>query len=76
MYKIYEELGGKMPGSRFKIGDIVKNKSGGPEMKVVETPHPSINLFEYICVWDEGDKVEDDFFREEDLILVEESKGN
>ena len=62
--------------SKFKIGDVVKLKSGGLEMKVIETPHPSINLFEYICVWNEGENVGDDFFREEDLILVEHNKEN
>lgn len=36
----------------FRIGDVVRLKSGGPPMTVTETPGPETDT--YHCVWFDG----------------------
>lgn len=55
----------------FAIGDIVKLKSGGPEMTVQITPDPPSKT--YRCQWFAGKKLESGPFPEDSLELV---KGN
>ena len=54
--------------SKFAIGDIVKLKSGGPEMTVQSLPDaPSRN---YRCQWFAGKKLESGSFPQDSLELV------
>lgn len=55
-----------MPTS-FKTGDIVKLKSGGPEMTVTEVDPPNI-----YCSWFAGKKLEDGRFPRGSLIHAKE----
>ncbi len=60
----------------FNVGDIVKLKSGGPEMTInsVSTNYTT-NEFTgyYTCQWFAGKKLDQGKFPEESLILVKES---
>lgn len=61
-------------GKEFVSGDIVKLKSGGPEMTVREW-----NLMSkvYICQWFAGKKLEQGLFHPDSLTLVESgAKGS
>ena len=51
---------------KFKIGDIVKLKSGGPEMTVQTIPYERNSR--YRCQWFAGKKLESGEFPEESLI--------
>jgi uncharacterized protein YodC (DUF2158 family) len=51
----------------FKLGDIVKLKSGGPEMTVRALPDQYQG---YGCQWFAGKKLEQGFFPKESLVLV------
>lgn len=46
-----------MANGRFQVGDIVKLKSGGPEMTVKEVLNGG-----YRCQWFAGKKLEDGYF--------------
>lgn len=52
----------------FAIGDIVKLKSGGPEMTVQTLPHPPGKY--YSCQWFAGKKLESGNFPSDSLELV------
>ncbi|WPN59740.1 YodC family protein [Pseudomonas sp. P9_31] len=52
----------------FNVGDIVKLKSGGPDMTVQIVPEKSEN---YRCQWFAGKKLEFGFFQFESLKPVE-----
>lgn len=52
----------------FEVGDIVKLKSGGPDMTVQVVPEKGEN---YRCQWFAGKKLEFGFFRYESLKSVE-----
>lgn len=52
----------------FKVGDIVKLKSGGPDMTVQIVPEKGEN---YRCQWFAGKKLEFGFFQFESLRSVE-----
>ncbi|MEZ7276977.1 YodC family protein [Pseudoalteromonas sp. 68 DY56-GL68] len=55
--------------NKYKIGDIVKLKSGGPEMTVQILPdHRSLY---YKCQWFAGKKLESGVFQEDSLEAVE-----
>jgi uncharacterized protein YodC (DUF2158 family) len=59
---------------KFKTGDIVQLKSGGPKMTVCGTTNP-MKKDEHLCKWFAGAKLETGFFKEDELQLaVEESK--
>jgi uncharacterized protein YodC (DUF2158 family) len=45
------------PRVKFKIGDIVQLKSGGPTMTVTE-PHEYEGDLSYVCTWFAGKKNE------------------
>ncbi|REG57628.1 uncharacterized protein YodC (DUF2158 family) [Paraburkholderia sp. BL6669N2] len=51
--------------NKFKIGDIVQLKSGGPEMTVQTLP--SATFRQYKCQWFAGKKLEAGGFPEESL---------
>lgn len=55
-----------MSTSQFQIGDIVRLKSGGPDM-TVNTVHPD---GEYNCQWFAGKKLESGYFKHEALEKV------
>ena len=55
--------GGSMP---FKIGDIVKLKSGGPKMTVVEMKEKGDGVEALLCVWFAGS----DFSKPEAYVFV------
>ena len=52
----------------FKIGDIVKLKSGGPEMTVQQVP-TDMSIY-YKCQWFAGKKLESGVFPEGSLESV------
>lgn len=56
----------------FKPGDIVKLKSGGPEMTV-----KAVQKFNIVCQWFSGKKLEAGLFVEDSLVPVigEETPG-
>lgn len=59
---------------KFKVGDIVQLKSGGPDMtvdKVVQGYHGEIHVW---CTWFSGKKNERASFTPETLVLVPEEK--
>jgi uncharacterized protein YodC (DUF2158 family) len=62
--------------AKFKKGEIVQLKSGGPKMTVDETPEEQFNK-QYKCQWFAGNKLEFGFFSEEALVLPadQEKKG-
>lgn len=53
--------------NEFKVGDIVKLKSGGPDMAVRYVPSDG---GQYDCQWFAGKKLEAGRFPEESLIEV------
>jgi uncharacterized protein YodC (DUF2158 family) len=55
---------------KFKVGDIVKLKSGGPEM-TVEKPFTHDGIA-YRCQWFAGKKMESGIFPEDSLEIVEQ----
>ncbi|WP_241303039.1 YodC family protein [Burkholderia stabilis] len=56
-----------MATDNFKTGDIVKLRSGGPDMTI----HDSASDGEYKCQWFAGKKLESGWFRPEALQRVE-----
>ncbi|WP_175692748.1 YodC family protein [Burkholderia ambifaria] len=54
---------------KFKIGDIVQLKSGGPEMTVQTLPYERNSR--YRCQWFAGKKLESGEFPEESLMPVQ-----
>lgn len=54
--------------NEFKIGDIVKLKSGGPEMTVQQVPTDTGTY--YKCQWFAGKKLESGLFPEGSLESV------
>jgi uncharacterized protein YodC (DUF2158 family) len=52
----------------FAVGDIVKLKSGGPEMTVQRIPEPPHRS--YHCQWFAGKKLESGIFPQDSLELV------
>jgi uncharacterized protein YodC (DUF2158 family) len=57
---------------KFKIGDIVQLKSGGPEMTVLSLPNQSFHRYQ--CQWFAGKKLESGSFAEESLITPADAK--
>jgi uncharacterized protein YodC (DUF2158 family) len=57
---------------KFKIGDIVQLKSGGPEMTVQGVPGSTTSS--YRCQWFAGKKLESGTFQEESLKTVPDTK--
>ncbi|WP_081057260.1 YodC family protein [Burkholderia cepacia] len=55
---------------KFKIGDIVQLKSGGPEMTVQSLPSATTTT-SYRCQWFAGKKLESGPFPEESLMPVQ-----
>ncbi|CRM12723.1 putative small protein [Pseudomonas sp. 24 E 13] len=55
-------------GIEFKVGEIVKLKSGGPDM-TVRAYRLSNNL--YTCQWFAGKKLDQGEFRTESLVRVD-----
>jgi uncharacterized protein YodC (DUF2158 family) len=53
---------------KFKIGDIVQLKSGGPEMTVNHVPE--VATHSYRCQWFAGKKLESGAFPEDSLEAV------
>jgi len=65
--------------AKYKIGDIVKLRSGGPEMTVESVPTESVPTFNqyrgehYSCQWFVGKKLENGTFKEDALELAQEN---
>lgn len=57
-----------MPGKRFKTGDIVQLKSGGPKMTV--QGYEGIHARYVECQWFAGSKLSEGSFEEDTLQLV------
>lgn len=55
--------------TKFKTGDIVRLKSGGPEMTVKEF-RDRPQLRDYTCQWFAGKKLESGHFEEDSLEFV------
>lgn len=53
----------------FKEGDLVKLKSGGPDMTIMSLGHTG----SYLCVWFSDSKRNEGYFGEESIVKVEES---
>ncbi|RQV96945.1 DUF2158 domain-containing protein [bacterium] len=60
--------------SEFKVGDIVRLKSGGPDMTIESTN--SLYSGDYDCQWFAGKKLETGSFKEETLIAVDSKETN
>ena len=60
----------------FAVGEIVKLKSGGPDMTVKEviTNYHDEFTGDYRCQWFAGKKLDSGVFPEESLLKVEESE--
>lgn len=58
--------------SKFAVGDIVKLKSGGPEMTVQSQPDPPGKMYQ--CQWFAGKKLESGRFPPDSLELVKGGK--
>lgn len=58
--------------NKFNVGDIVKLKSGGPEMAIREVRINLHQIFtgDYVCQWFAGKKLDQGVFPEESLIPV------
>nr|WP_298167085.1 DUF2158 domain-containing protein [uncultured Pseudomonas sp.] len=69
---IHEKDTGMSTGKEFKVGDIVKLKSGGPEMTVKNW---SDYHKHYVCQWFAGKKLEQGEFKADSLKLVEIDSG-
>lgn len=54
--------------NKFAVGDIVKLKSGGPEMTVRTLPDPPRKYYD--CQWFAGKKLESGTFPEDSLEAV------
>lgn len=54
--------------NKFKIGDVVKLKSGGPDMTVRSAPDNPGQVYQ--CQWFAGKKLEQGAFREESLEMA------
>jgi uncharacterized protein YodC (DUF2158 family) len=61
--------------TRFRVGDLVKLRSGGPVMTVSDVPDPQassrVNATEYECVWFSGAKINSARFPAEVLDAAE-----
>lgn len=58
----------------FQVGDIVKLKSGGPDMTVQYERKDSLKMptSSYLCQWFAGKKLDEGIFRFESLVKVED----
>ena len=56
---------------KFKVGDTVRLKSGGPLMTITQLTYAEPPNF--ICRWFEGDKMKQDVFPPEGLLIVDSS---
>ena len=62
--------------ARFKPGDVVKLRSGGPCMTIQlnSSNFTGAASTSVICKWFDGPKIEKAVFRKEMVVLVEESQ--
>lgn len=51
--------------NQFSVGDVVKLKSGGPDMTIRSVP--DLHSKQYLCQWFAGKKLEQGSFPEESL---------
>jgi uncharacterized protein YodC (DUF2158 family) len=61
---------GSTPGQRFKIGEVVTLKSGGPDMTIQElydSGQQPGGVRKYRCHWFAGQKLEGGVFSEDSL---------
>lgn len=56
---------------KFKIGDLVRLKSGGPKMTVTSEPKPELAPNDVHCKWFAGEKSMSDWFPSLSLIAVD-----
>lgn len=57
----------------FVVGDVVRLRSGGPDMTVNSVPDGSFRNY-YHCQWFAGKKLESGNFEEQQLLRVEASE--
>lgn len=57
--------------SAFEVGDIVRLKSGGPEMTIKETRN-DVDYTSVMCQWFAGAKLESGWFKSESLESAED----
>jgi uncharacterized protein YodC (DUF2158 family) len=62
--------------NKFKVGDLVQLKSGGPVMTIdgMYPTDPGTKADYYTCKWFSGKKVESESFDEDSLIFPEKDK--
>lgn len=58
--------------AKFKEGEIVQLKSGGPKMTIKEVFGADDK---YMCQWFAGSKLNEGFFTQESLIKVEDDQS-
>lgn len=56
--------------TKYQVGDIVRLRSGGPEMTVQTIPEDRHHHDHYRCQWFAGKKLEYGNFKEDSLELV------
>jgi len=56
--------------SKYQVGDVVRLRSGGPEMTVQKLPEDRQYNDYYRCQWFAGKKLENGNFQEESLESV------
>jgi uncharacterized protein YodC (DUF2158 family) len=59
---------------KFKAGDTVQLKTGGPKMTVSRTPKSMRGNAGIYCKWFAGSRILTEFFDENMLVVVEEEK--
>lgn len=55
---------------KFKVGDVVQLKSGGPNMTVTKTGDDLLENPEYVCKWFGGRKLEHGLFPQDSLEMA------
>ena len=56
--------------TKFKIGDLVELRSGGPKMTVRVAPNESLGVEDVLCVRFKGDIEFDENYHPDMLVLV------
>lgn len=59
--------------TKYKVGDVVQLKSGGPVMTISSLPNLDLGNTDYGCTWFNGKKLERNRF-EEEILQEPESK--
>ena len=60
--------------AKFKIGDLVQLRSGGPKMTVRLAPDESLGVEDVLCVRFKGDAEVDENYHPDMLVLVSDDE--